>query len=100
MQIFIKGNEQNILRGTLSYENELSNRSLCFFTVKDFENEKDFQKGNPVTIEENGKTVFSGYIETAKKILLSKPHKYAHQINATDMQYLADKRAIIMLETK
>ena len=99
MEILIGGEKQPVMTDSLNFEDEVDNRAVANFAVKDIYNEKEFFRGQPVTIKnDNEKEVFKGYIETTDKRPITNAGSYIHDITCSDMHYLADKRMVAFAE--
>ena len=98
MEIYISDTQYPVMVDSLDVEDGIDTRSTASFTVKDLNNEYDFQKGQQVRIENNGNLIFRGFVETSEKKAITHTNNYVHLIDCIDMHYLADKRVVILAE--
>ena len=98
MKAVINNDDYKIMQNTLSFEDDIDQRSTCDFNIRDLNNQFSFQRGQRVNLMNNDRVVFSGYIEEVDKIPINNVGNYIHRINCSDMHYLADKRLIILAE--
>ena len=99
MEILIDGEKQPVMTDSLNIEDEIESRATASFTVKDLQNEKSFNKGQPVEVYHKDNLIFKGFIEMSRKVAITNTGQYIHQIDCTDMHYLADKRIVALAET-
>ena len=98
MEVYINDTLEPTLTDSISIEDSIEQRATASFVVRDIQNTKSFKKGNPVRIEHNGNLLFRGFVEISRKQPISDTGQYIHQIDCTDMHYLADKRIAALAE--
>jgi len=99
MEFYIDEGKHSVITGSLSIEDSISERATASFTVEDLQNQYDFYKGMSVRIEDGGNLVYRGFVEMSRKQPITDTGQYLHQIDCTDMHYLADKRIVALAET-
>lgn len=97
MEFYIADEQVEVMTNSLDIECTIEERSTASFTVKDLNNKHNFVKGEQVEIYD-GDLVFKGFVEISQKIPLTNTGQYVHQIDCTDMHYLADKRIVALAE--
>lgn len=90
--ILINGQEVDIVKGSLSIEDVIDERTICSFTVIDVNGNYQFKHGQQVIVAEPVGIVFSGVIDRPVKRKVGSDAE--HYITCVDWHYLADKRII------
>ena len=100
--VWIDGVEYPVLRGSISIDKRVEERSTASFTIVDYAGVYDFVRGQPVQILQPWAfppfhlNEFSGYIDTPRRTKQSPASSILlHDISCMDHHYLADKRLVV-----
>ncbi|MDD5081786.1 MAG: hypothetical protein PHU08_00290 [Dehalococcoidales bacterium] len=94
--VLIDGDLPQILRGSLSIDKRIEERSTASFTLVDAAGTESYARGQPVYIydlEDN--LIFAGFIDNPGKTRMAPGSGLLHEISCMDNHYLADKRLVI-----
>ena len=99
MEIYISDDKVPVMVNSLQIEDEVEAHSSASFTVRDLDNQLNFQRGELTEIHHNQTLIFRGFIEMADKVPLTKKNNYIWRVECSDMHYVADKRIVAFSET-
>ena len=101
LTVLINTVQYPILRGSISVEKRVDERSTATFTVVDYDGIYTFSRGQRVVIVQPGTlppfliNEFAGYIDTPGRGKQWAGPGLLHEISCVDNSYLADKRLVI-----
>jgi len=95
MSVVIQGNKQSLVKGSLSIDARIEERSVASFTIEDTLGVLTFQRGEPVTIFDGANLIYGGFISTPEMVRVAPSGGLYHSIECIDNHFLADKRLVI-----
>ncbi len=95
MSVVIQGAAKDVLKGSLSVDTRIEERSVASFIIEDIEGVLSFQRGEPVSIfDTDAIQIFGGFIANPEPRRIAPAGGLYHDIQCMDNHYLADKRRI------
>jgi len=91
--VYLGGKHYQKVKGSLSIDRRLEQRSTARFTVIDKDGTASFSKGTPVEIYDADMIlIFAGFVHKPESIRMAPKYGLLHSLLCVDNHYLADKR--------
>ena len=98
LELYIAGMREKYIPQSLSITDAIGERTTCQFQIIDVYGAKEFRRGQPFEVRDDGGLVTAGVIDSASFVRQA-DGKRLHTVFCVDWHYLADKRIVAKVYT-